>query len=106
MLHIVDFNSLDSGQVTTCLVCGGVNTRGGTERRAHDKKRRRRGGGEGRPHAAGFSGEDTGARHDRLNVFLRRKLPVCFFRGVKLIGELQSGSPLTVFLPALFHLGR
>eukprot|EP00752_Nemacystus_decipiens_P013273 g11761.t1 len=44
--------------VTTCLVCGGINARGGTERRTHDKKRRRRGGGYGR-HLAGLSGGDS-----------------------------------------------
>ncbi|CBJ29737.1 conserved unknown protein [Ectocarpus siliculosus] len=43
--------------VTTCLTCGGINTRGGTERQARDKKRRRRGGSRGRKQAVRDSGE-------------------------------------------------
>ncbi|CAM9210633.1 unnamed protein product, partial [Ectocarpus fasciculatus] len=42
--------------VITCLTCGGINARGGTERRALDKKRRRRGGDRGRKEA----GKDPG----------------------------------------------
>ncbi|CAM9234225.1 unnamed protein product [Ectocarpus sp. 6 AP-2014] len=43
--------------VTTCMTCGGINARGGTERQARDKKRRRRGGSRGRKQAVRDSGE-------------------------------------------------
>eukprot|EP00903_Cladosiphon_okamuranus_P011040 g10426.t1 len=60
--------------VTTCLLCGGINARAGTERRAHDKKRRRRGSAEN-GHGAGFpwgNGEtQAGNKRTRVATNLR-----------------------------------
>ncbi|CAN0457321.1 unnamed protein product, partial [Ectocarpus sp. 8 AP-2014] len=50
-------NKCSNELVTTCLTCGGINARGGTERQARDKKRRRRGGSRGRKQAVRDSGE-------------------------------------------------
>ncbi|CAB1108134.1 unnamed protein product [Ectocarpus sp. CCAP 1310/34] len=54
-------NKCRNDVVTTCLTCGGINSRGGTERRALDKKRRRRGSGRGRKQAVKDSGEGSEA---------------------------------------------
>ncbi|CAN0464914.1 unnamed protein product, partial [Ectocarpus sp. 12 AP-2014] len=56
-----DANKCRNEVVTTCLTCGGINPRGGTERRARDKKRRRRGSGRGRKQAVGDSEEGSEA---------------------------------------------
>lgn len=61
----ISLNQLTPGaacmQVTTCLTCGGINARGGTERQAREKKRRRRGGSRGRKQAVRDAGEGIGA---------------------------------------------
>lgn len=70
-------------------MCGGVNARGGTERRAHDKKRRRWGGGD-RRQAAGLTGDDNGASLcSGIGAFVYGLFAPYFF-GVNSIGALQQ----------------